>query len=153
MIGQQEFFDQLFELTIRHIRYGVRSEYLSPFGHAMILTLEEVCCFDYVKFSPYDGLVLVQILQDSWTAKIEQLWKEVTSRKHSCSAIQRLSGVEKSSKQHDKGAEHGRKRHHSCPGGGKRSCLASSSQLCTQECKSRLAVSGRQVEYEIKALM
>eukprot|EP00960_Hanusia_phi_P077696 768729-Hanusia_phi.AAC.3 len=37
----QDFFEQLFHLTIRHIRYGVRSEYISPFGQAMILTLEE----------------------------------------------------------------------------------------------------------------
>ncbi|EKX33177.1 hypothetical protein GUITHDRAFT_120658 [Guillardia theta CCMP2712] len=38
----ETFFEQLFELTIRHIRYGVRPEYLAPFGTALLLTLEEV---------------------------------------------------------------------------------------------------------------
>ena len=32
----------MFELTIRHIRYGVRSEYLNPFGNALFATFEEV---------------------------------------------------------------------------------------------------------------
>ena len=39
---QKEFFHNLFELTVRHIRYGVRAEYLSPFGQAVIAMLEEV---------------------------------------------------------------------------------------------------------------
>eukprot|EP00960_Hanusia_phi_P020249 598184-Hanusia_phi.AAC.2 len=42
VFAAQIFFEQLFELTIRHIRYGVRPEYLSPFGTALFLTLEEV---------------------------------------------------------------------------------------------------------------
>ena len=38
----ERFFNELFHLTIRHIRYGVRPEYLPPFGIALFSTLEEL---------------------------------------------------------------------------------------------------------------
>eukprot|EP00960_Hanusia_phi_P030871 748903-Hanusia_phi.AAC.2 len=93
----EDFFEQLFHLTIRHIRYGVRSEYISPFGQAMILTLEEVltclsrapvvsCSFLFSSLcscSPASpslvllSLTFLQALGDSWCPKSETLWKEV----------------------------------------------------------------------------
>ena len=37
----ETFFDELFQLTVRHIRYGVKSHYMPPFGKALIETFEE----------------------------------------------------------------------------------------------------------------
>eukprot|EP00960_Hanusia_phi_P029720 748121-Hanusia_phi.AAC.6 len=53
------FFEQLFELTIRHIRYGVRSEYLGPFGNALICTVQE-------------------ILGDTWSDRANGAWLSVS---------------------------------------------------------------------------
>uniref|UniRef100_A0A7S4PAX6 Globin family profile domain-containing protein n=3 Tax=Guillardia theta TaxID=55529 RepID=A0A7S4PAX6_GUITH len=53
-----DFFDQLFELTLRHVRYGVRSEYLNPFGQALIFTLQD-------------------IMETEFDEKSEKAWKEV----------------------------------------------------------------------------
>jgi len=56
-----KFFDQLFQLTVRHIRYGVRPHYLPPFGKALMETFEE-------------------IVQDEWTEEIHFAWEEVWKR-------------------------------------------------------------------------
>mmetsp|Transcript_2496 Transcript_2496/g.5982 ORF Transcript_2496/g.5982 Transcript_2496/m.5982 type:complete len:1471 (-) Transcript_2496:34-4446(-) len=55
------FFEQLFELTIRHIRYGVRSEYLGPFGNALICTVQE-------------------ILGDTWSDRANGAWLSIWKR-------------------------------------------------------------------------
>ena len=55
------FFDQMFQLTVRHIRYGVRQHYLPPFGKALMETFEH-------------------ILKDLWTAETRQAWEEVWKR-------------------------------------------------------------------------
>ena len=55
------FFDQIFQLTVRHIRYGVRPHYLPPFGNALLETFE-------------------QILKDEWTAEMRQAWEEMWKR-------------------------------------------------------------------------
>ena len=52
---------QLFELTVRHIRYGVRAEYLAPFGAALIAMLEE-------------------LLEDDWDERAQRAWKQVWKR-------------------------------------------------------------------------
>jgi len=57
----EEYYDLMFELTIRHIRYGVRSEYLNPFGSALFATFEE-------------------ILSDLWEEKTTKAWKLVWKR-------------------------------------------------------------------------
>ncbi|EKX39126.1 hypothetical protein GUITHDRAFT_143733 [Guillardia theta CCMP2712] len=57
----EEYYDLMFELTIRHIRYGVRSEYLNPFGNALFATFEE-------------------ILSDVWEEKTTKAWKLVWKR-------------------------------------------------------------------------
>jgi len=57
----ESFFELLFELTVRHIRYGVRPEYLSPFGVALFAMLEE-------------------LLGDDWTERAQQAWKQVWKR-------------------------------------------------------------------------
>ena len=38
----ERFFAELFQLTICRIRYGVRPEYLTPFGAARTSTMEEL---------------------------------------------------------------------------------------------------------------
>jgi hypothetical protein len=55
------FFDQIFQLTVRHIRYGVRPHYLPPFGQALLETFE-------------------QILKEEWTAETHQAWEEMWKR-------------------------------------------------------------------------
>jgi hemoglobin-like flavoprotein len=55
------FFDQIFQLTVRHIRYGVRPHYLPPFGQAVMETFEH-------------------ILQEQWTAETHQAWQELWKR-------------------------------------------------------------------------
>eukprot|EP00802_Teleaulax_amphioxeia_P004181 Tamp_04185.p1 GENE.Tamp_04185~~Tamp_04185.p1 ORF type:complete len:777 (+),score=205.16 Tamp_04185:586-2916(+) len=57
----ERFFDELFALTIRHIRYGVRPEYLQPFGNALLATLEE-------------------LLVEEWTERAQKAWKMVWKR-------------------------------------------------------------------------
>jgi len=57
----ESFFELLFELTVRHIRYGVRPEYLQPFGTALFAMLEE-------------------LLGDEWTERAQQAWKLVWKR-------------------------------------------------------------------------
>jgi hemoglobin-like flavoprotein len=47
----ERFFDDLFQLTVRHIRYGVRPEYLGPFGAALFATLEELLGQDWTDTS------------------------------------------------------------------------------------------------------
>ncbi|EKX46653.1 hypothetical protein GUITHDRAFT_152283 [Guillardia theta CCMP2712] len=92
----EEFFKNLFELTVRHIRYGVRAEYLSPFGQAVIAMLEE-------------------ILAESWTEKSEKAWKEVSMHRLPEQALLRLTtclDVEASSKQHVSRPEPRRQRYH-----------------------------------------
>eukprot|EP00960_Hanusia_phi_P069535 767111-Hanusia_phi.AAC.1 len=69
----QKFFQVLFDLTVNHIRYGVKSEYLSPFGQALLFTLEEVVCttcYEMVK-------IVSQVLKPSWSPETESMWKEV----------------------------------------------------------------------------
>eukprot|EP00960_Hanusia_phi_P027928 747112-Hanusia_phi.AAC.4 len=83
----EEFFRNLFELTVRHIRYGVRAEYLSPFGQALIAVLED-------------------ILADSWTEKSEKAWKE-----RKC-AYATPTDVEESGKQHVTRPQPWGQRHH-----------------------------------------
>ena len=55
------FFDQIFQLTVRHIRYGVRPHYLPPFGQAFMETFE-------------------QILKEEWTVETHQAWQELWKR-------------------------------------------------------------------------
>lgn len=55
------FFDELFALTIRHVRYGVRPEYLQPFGNALFSTLED-------------------LLGDDWTERTQKAWRMVWKR-------------------------------------------------------------------------
>ena len=38
----ETYFDELFLLTVRHIRYGVRPDYLPPFGRALLETFREI---------------------------------------------------------------------------------------------------------------
>jgi hemoglobin-like flavoprotein len=57
----ESFFELLFELTVRHIRYGVRPEYLQPFGTALFAMLEE-------------------LLGDEWNERAQQAWKLVWKR-------------------------------------------------------------------------
>jgi hypothetical protein len=38
----ETYFDELFLLTVRHIRYGVRPDYLPPFGRALLETFQEI---------------------------------------------------------------------------------------------------------------
>ena len=38
----ETYFDELFLLTVRHIRYGVRPDYLPPFGRALLETFEYI---------------------------------------------------------------------------------------------------------------
>jgi hemoglobin-like flavoprotein len=55
------FFDELLALTIRHVRYGVRPEYLQPFGNALFSTLED-------------------LLGDQWTERTQKAWRMVWKR-------------------------------------------------------------------------
>ncbi len=55
------FFDQIFQLSVRHIRYGVRPHYLQPFGKALMETFE-------------------LILKEEWTGGLQLAWEEVWKR-------------------------------------------------------------------------
>jgi hemoglobin-like flavoprotein len=57
----ETFFDQLFQLSVRHIRYGVRPHYLPPFGKALVETFE-------------------QILKEEWIEELRPAWEEVWKR-------------------------------------------------------------------------
>ena len=57
----ETFFDQLFQLSVRHIRYGVRPHYLPPFGKALVETFE-------------------QILKEEWIEELQPAWEEVWKR-------------------------------------------------------------------------
>ena len=55
------YFDDIFQLTVRHIRYGVRPHYLPPFGKALMETFEE-------------------IVGEQWTENTREAWEEVWKR-------------------------------------------------------------------------
>ncbi|MGB1600065.1 MAG: globin domain-containing protein, partial [Promethearchaeia archaeon] len=57
----ETFFDELFQLTVRHIRYGVKSHYMPPFGKALIETFEEIA-------------------GEEWTKETAVAWEEVWNR-------------------------------------------------------------------------
>ena len=57
----ESYFNQLFLLTVRHIRYGVRPDYLPPFGRALLETFEFVA-------------------EDHWDAATAQAWQQVWKR-------------------------------------------------------------------------
>ena len=57
----ETFFDELFQLTVRHIRYGVKSHYMPPFGKALIETFEEIA-------------------GEEWTEETAVAWQEVWNR-------------------------------------------------------------------------
>jgi len=57
----ERFYEELFELVIRHIRYGVRSEFLNPMGKAIFSVLRET-------------------LGEDWNEKTEQAWRDVWKR-------------------------------------------------------------------------
>jgi hypothetical protein len=53
----ETYFDELFLLTVRHIRYGVRPDYLPPFGRALLETFQEIAAEHW--FSSIDMCVCV----------------------------------------------------------------------------------------------
>jgi len=55
------FFDQIFQLSVRHIRYGVRPHYFPPFGKALLETFEH-------------------ILKEDWTEELRPAWEEIWKR-------------------------------------------------------------------------
>ena len=59
------FFNELKPLVIRHIKYGVRSEYMKPFGLVLMRTLENT-------------------LGESFSSEAEHAWKSVWTR---CSSV------------------------------------------------------------------
>jgi len=62
-----EFFDELRSFTIRHIKYGVKSEYVKPFGKAVMQGIEELS-------------------GDKWTLETGNAWLSVWNRLSSCVA-------------------------------------------------------------------
>uniref|UniRef100_A0A7S0U4W9 Globin domain-containing protein n=2 Tax=Hemiselmis andersenii TaxID=464988 RepID=A0A7S0U4W9_HEMAN len=59
------FFDELKPLVIRHIKYGVRSQYMKPFGIVLMRTMEHV-------------------LGPLWTTDVSAAWKSLWTR---CSCV------------------------------------------------------------------
>jgi hemoglobin-like flavoprotein len=61
-----EFFEELKHLTIRHIKYGVKAEYVTPFGNTLLAGL---------------GMLLT----DEWTdVKVQAAWKALWQRVSTC---------------------------------------------------------------------
>jgi hypothetical protein len=54
----ETYFDELFLLTVRHIRYGVRPDYLPPFGRALLETFREIAAEHW--YSSIDVYVCVR---------------------------------------------------------------------------------------------
>jgi hemoglobin-like flavoprotein len=52
-------------LTIRHVKYGVKGEYVKPFGKAVLAGVEELC-------------------GDKWTPEMAVAWSNLWMRVSSC---------------------------------------------------------------------
>ncbi len=63
----KDFFDGLRNFTILHIKYGVKSEYVKPFGKALMHGLEELA-------------------GDHWTPEVKAAWETVWQCLSSCVA-------------------------------------------------------------------
>lgn len=61
----QDFFDALKDLTIRHVKYGVKGEYVKPFGKAILAGIED-------------------LLGDHWNDDMCKAWTNLWRRISSC---------------------------------------------------------------------